>query len=351
MPPKFRVPFGEPQEETQYATPRATHTENDNILAEADSTLDRDDLLPPASNRPTWSQKFQENTAESRKRLPLILKNSPSRTFTEPMNSSTPLSGIQHKIPPKMGRVLFSPTTEVINYEESFDKEKRKNERPLETPTNADFFDNYTRPYILLMYLQLFFNVVLALVVLYIIFSFITTIRADTKHKIELATTDALREISLCSREYYRNKCSTDRRTPALEVPCLEWEKCMNRDPEKIGKSLVTAHTFGEIINEFLKPISWKLIFLLNLILIGSFIATNVLMGSFRRENNYEQLDNLKKLKAMEKRLRDTEIELEEMRRHNSELQKRDRNYLTQQDLALVNDSINYSPLMAKLRR
>lgn len=355
---RFRAPFGDANEETQYATPQAKPAKVDDILPDAESTLDQD--LLRFDSKQLWPNGVSKGGTEARRRLPSILKNSPSRTFTEPVNSSsTPLPGAHppQKTPPRFGKVIFSSTKEVMRYEEDngermyrMEPEGDHLDRQRNTP-GTGFLNDYTTPYILLMYLQLLFNVFLALVIFYIIYIFISTIRADTKHRMELATTDALREITLCSKEFYRNKCTADKRPPALELPCLEWDKCMNKDPEKIGKSLVTAQTFGEIINEFLKPISWKLVFLCNVLIFGSFIATNVLLGGFRGGVSYNKLDNLKKVKLLEEKLHDAEREIDELRRLNSELQKETPKYLSQHELELLNDSMGYSPLMAKLRR
>lgn len=354
MLPTFRVPFGDPNEETQYATPTAKPVVANDILPDAESTFDQD--LLRFDNSAHW---LNENKDQGiRKRLPSILKTSPSKSFMEPVNSSTPLPGAHPplKIPPRMGKVVFSPTREVMRYEEDNDKrfyktEPEKSNKAGESTSRPGLLNNYTIPYILLMYLQLFFNVLLALVILYVIYLFISTIKADTRHKMELATTDALREIRLCSREFYRNKCSADVRAPALELSCLKWEKCMNRDPEKIGKSLVTAQTFGEIVNEFLKPISWKLVFLFNALLFGSFAATNLLLGGFRGGLSFELLESVKHIKILEKRLEDADREIRDLRQQNFELQKQAPTYLSQHELELMNDSVGYSPLMAKLRR
>lgn len=353
MLPKFRVPFGDPNEETQYATPAAKPVVANDILPDADSTFDQD--LLRFNDSAHWLNEDKDQGI--RKRLPSILKTSPSRSFMEPVNSSsTPLPGAHPplKIPPRMGRVIFSPTKEVIRYEEDNDKRfyktEEKSKKSEESIPRPGLLNNYTTPYILLMYLQLLFNVLIALAILYVIYLFISTIKADTRHKMELATTDALREIRLCSREFYRNKCSADVRAPALELPCLEWEKCMNRDPEKIGKSLVTAQTFGEIVNEFLKPISWKLVFLFNALLFGSFAVTNLLLGGFRGGLNYEQLESVKNIKNLEKRLDEADREVRDLRQQNLELQKQAPTYLSQHELELMNDTVGYSPLMAKLR-
>lgn len=69
---------------------------------------------------------------------------------------------------------------------------------------------------------------------------------------------EILQEISQCSRDYIENRCAPDMRVPAMEMRCIAWEKCMNRDPSQVGRARVSAETFAEIINSFIEPISYK---------------------------------------------------------------------------------------------
>lgn len=145
-------------------------------------------------------------------------------------------------------------------------------------------------PFVLSLYLQLFLNLILISFVLYAVYIFIKTIKSDINSKLEMYTMDALQEISLCSREYYRNRCSLEngnKRAPALEKTCTVWNKCMNRDPQLIGKSKISAETFAEIINGFLKPISWKSLIFMNSMIFSSLFITNIAFGSYRNSSNY----------------------------------------------------------------
>lgn len=137
-------------------------------------------------------------------------------------------------------------------------------------------------PYILSLYLQLLFNVVIVSILLYFVYTFISTVRADVENKVDSYATDILQEIALCSREYARNNCQPGRRVVALEAACSEWEKCMNRDPATVGRAKIGAETFAEIINGFIKPISWKSMFFLLLITVGSLVLTNAAFGTYR---------------------------------------------------------------------
>lgn len=138
------------------------------------------------------------------------------------------------------------------------------------TPSHKNRSLDPMTPHVLLLYLQLAFNAVLVLVVAYIGYLIVSTLRADIRQKIDMCISDALNEISLCSKEYYRNKCYNDeqnKRPPALDQTCAMWEQCMNRDPQQLAKSFVTAETLADVLNAFVHRLSWKsLVFLLCLI-------------------------------------------------------------------------------------
>jgi len=144
-------------------------------------------------------------------------------------------------------------------------------------------------PYILSLYLQLIFNVLIVSILLYFVYSFISTVKADVENKVDSYASDIIQEISLCSREYFRNNCEPGKRVVALESACSQWEKCMNQDPTTVGRAKIGAETFAEIINGFIKPISWKSMTFLFLITVGSLVLTNAAFGTYR---NYTQYDS-----------------------------------------------------------
>lgn len=112
-------------------------------------------------------------------------------------------------------------------------------------------------PHILSFYAQLLLNLFLVFSCMYILYSFWSTIVSDVDKKSQEAIADALAEMAVCAKNYRDNGCE-DRRAPALERVCLEWEKCMSRDPKSVGRARVSAHTFAEIFNSFIEPISYK---------------------------------------------------------------------------------------------
>ncbi|ABN65144.2 predicted protein [Scheffersomyces stipitis CBS 6054] len=157
-------------------------------------------------------------------------------------------------------------------------------------------------PYVLSLYLQLFFNLLLISIVLYFVFIFIKTIRADINHKLEVYISNAFAEIAKCERAYQRNNCN--RRAPLLEAKCTEWEKCMNSDPQLIGKSKITAETFADIVNGFIRPISWKSLVFLVCLIFGSLLVTNLAFGSYRNSSSHMRSKDAKKLEELENRLK-----------------------------------------------
>jgi hypothetical protein len=113
-------------------------------------------------------------------------------------------------------------------------------------------------PAVLSFYAQLALNVFMVFGVMYILYSFWSTIRADVDKKSQEAMAEVLAEIAVCAKHWKDNQCDKGTILPALEAVCREWEKCMNKDHKSIGRARVSAHTFAEIFNSFIEPISWK---------------------------------------------------------------------------------------------
>jgi hypothetical protein len=113
-------------------------------------------------------------------------------------------------------------------------------------------------PHLLSFYAQLLLNLFFIFSVMYIAWSFWATIRADVDDKAEEAIAGALQEMAVCAKNYNENRCEHATRVPAMETVCNAWEKCMQRDPKAVGRARVSAHTFAEIFNSFVEPISYK---------------------------------------------------------------------------------------------
>jgi hypothetical protein len=113
-------------------------------------------------------------------------------------------------------------------------------------------------PYLLLGYLQFFFNLSLVLAFLYLAIQFIVTVQRDVDRRVTQYSSDILHQIQTCTALYLTNRCAPTERVPMMEKQCTEWETCMNQDPTGVGRAKVGAETFAEIINGFVDPISWK---------------------------------------------------------------------------------------------
>jgi hypothetical protein len=113
-------------------------------------------------------------------------------------------------------------------------------------------------PHLLSFYAQLLLNLFFIFSVMYIAWSFWATIRRDVDEKANEAISAALADMAVCAKSYSENRCDHATRVPAMETVCNAWEKCMQRDPKVVGRARVSAHTFAEIFNSFVEPISYK---------------------------------------------------------------------------------------------
>ncbi|CAK3819326.1 Nucleus export brr6 [Lecanosticta acicola] len=143
-----------------------------------------------------------------------------------------------------------------------------------------------TVPHILSFYAQLAFNVFLLAGCSYLIYCFWSAVSGDVDKKSHEAMADIMAEMAACAEQYTTNKCDRSTRAPALETVCENWNKCMNRDPSKVGRARVSAHTFAEIFNSFVEPISWKAMIFTFLLVFGCFATTNLAFGFFRDKSN-----------------------------------------------------------------
>jgi hypothetical protein len=113
-------------------------------------------------------------------------------------------------------------------------------------------------PNILSYYAQLTLNAFLAGLAIFGLWSFWVTIQSDVNKASEDATAMVVAEMAKCAKDYVDNGCAKSTRPPALEAVCDNWEHCMNRDPNSVGRAKISAHTFALIFNSFIEPISYK---------------------------------------------------------------------------------------------
>ena len=128
-------------------------------------------------------------------------------------------------------------------------------------PSVLTFIDAHPGlPNTLSYYVQFVLNFFLALCVMYVLYGIFSTISNDITERAMMESSDILAEMAVCTREFKENRCERDTRVPAMEIVCDNWEKCMQRDPYKVGRSRLSAGMFAEIVNSFIEPISFKAI-------------------------------------------------------------------------------------------
>ena len=113
-------------------------------------------------------------------------------------------------------------------------------------------------PNVLSYYAQLILNLFFLCLTIFAVWTFWSTIKGDVDKASEEATAVVVAEMAKCARDYVDNGCSSESRPPALEAVCDNWAHCMNRDPNSVGRAKISAHTFAQIFNSFIEPISWK---------------------------------------------------------------------------------------------
>jgi hypothetical protein len=155
-------------------------------------------------------------------------------------------------------------------------------------------------------YIQFFLNCFLAFVLIYVLYAIYSTISSDIDEKVMMESSEILAEMAVCARDYRENRCERESRVPAMETVCNNWERCMQRDPYKVGRSRLSAGMFAEIFNSFIEPISLKaivsLIFnpLLDFtsfshdaqivsvsVIVGCFAVNNLTFGLWRARNDH----------------------------------------------------------------
>ena len=128
-------------------------------------------------------------------------------------------------------------------------------------PSVLTFIDAHPGlPNTLSYYVQFLLNFFLTLCVMYVLYGIFSTISNDITERAMMESSEILAEMAVCAREFKENRCERDSRVPAMETVCNNWERCMQRDPYKVGRSRLSAGMFAEIVNSFIEPISIKAI-------------------------------------------------------------------------------------------
>ncbi|CAG7964334.1 unnamed protein product [Penicillium olsonii] len=147
-------------------------------------------------------------------------------------------------------------------------------------------------PAILSWWAQLVVNLSLFSLAVYVVFGFVSAIRGEFEQAAQEMSDTILADMAVCTKSYLDNDCGRPTRAPALETICENWERCMNRDPAKVGRAKVSAHTMAIIINSFIDPISWKAILFFLATISTVTVVSNWSFRSFRhrlQQQHYAQ--------------------------------------------------------------
>ena len=146
-----------------------------------------------------------------------------------------------------------------------------------------------TVPHILSYYAQFFFNLFLLTGCAYLIYSFYSAVKGDVDKKAFEASVDIIAEIVKAGEKYEENRCGDSDRAPALKPLCEGWKRLKDQDPMKIARAKVSAHTFAEIFNSFIEPISYKAMLFTAMIVLGCFGVSNFAFGVLRNKTMEQQ--------------------------------------------------------------
>lgn len=128
-------------------------------------------------------------------------------------------------------------------------------------PSVLTFIDAHPNlPSTLSYYVQFILNCFFAFCMMYVLYGVYSTINNDIDERVMMESSEIFAEMAACAHEFQANRCERHTRVPAMETVCNNWEKCMQRDPYKVGRSRLSAGMFAEIFNSFIEPISLKAI-------------------------------------------------------------------------------------------
>lgn len=184
--------------------------------------------------------------------------------------------------------IILTPLNKPLQQQESKDKDLTTTS----TQQVQNILLNPMTPYTLTLYFQLFSNMIMASIVIYMAYLAYTTIRQDINFKIQRMTLDLLDEISQCLKQYTLNKCHLSTRPPAIEQECNYLDKCQNQDPSLISRSNLTSEILAEITNSFFNKLNYKSISIVLIFLVINLVSNYYIIGNFQ----YNEINRLKKL-------------------------------------------------------
>ncbi|KAI8389302.1 Di-sulfide bridge nucleocytoplasmic transport domain-containing protein [Blakeslea trispora] len=142
--------------------------------------------------------------------------------------------------------------------------------------------------YTIIIYMQMLFNVIFSVGILYVAIKIALAVRQDFYIKTQDHISALQKERIACTNNYFINHCEQSNRIPAIEDMCNSWEACMNRDVE-VAQARVSAEAIAEIINSFVEPISYKTLAFFIILITGTILLSNIAFRPYKRMHHYYQ--------------------------------------------------------------
>ncbi|OBZ84587.1 Nucleus export protein brr6 [Choanephora cucurbitarum] len=142
--------------------------------------------------------------------------------------------------------------------------------------------------YTILVYIQMLFNVIFSVGILYIAIKIVLAVKQDFYIKTQDHISALQKERLACTNNYFINHCEQSNRIPAIEEMCNSWEACMNRDVA-VAQAKVSAEAIAEIVNSFVEPISYKTLAFFLILIIGTMVFSNIAFRPYKRMHRYHQ--------------------------------------------------------------
>ncbi|KAL0227452.1 hypothetical protein RCL1_003596 [Eukaryota sp. TZLM3-RCL] len=162
----------------------------------------------------------------------------------------------------------------------------------LPQPLTTDAYNkHYHIPVVVSGYLQLVFNILWLLCIIFLATVFVLAIRGDISLRTSRSTEALLADIKNCAHEYQTNKCDEKPSSNVLQHLCQEWATCMNRDPSRVEITSISVKAVAEALNSFIEPISYKTMVFIALLVFIICVSSNCMMAMTKR-NLSNQIPN-----------------------------------------------------------
>ncbi|KAI8977255.1 Di-sulfide bridge nucleocytoplasmic transport domain-containing protein [Mycotypha africana] len=99
---------------------------------------------------------------------------------------------------------------------------------------------------------------------------------SEVEARYYLKLQDLSEQAKICHSNYITHKCGPDLIGPTWQKYCEEWDRCSTFRPQFFGKTRIIAQVFGELMNAFIEPLSYKAMLVIFTLLFGIFIIVGL---------------------------------------------------------------------------